>query len=30
MTNHNALDALATWNYLRREEVENPEQDQPA
>ncbi len=30
MTNHNALDALAAWNYVRREEVENPEQDQPA
>src|SRR2546423_8627964 len=30
MTNYNALDALATWNYIRREEVETPEQDQPA
>jgi hypothetical protein len=25
-----ALDALAAWAYIRREEVVNPEQDQPA
>ena len=30
MTNHSALDAIAGWNYLRGEDVERPEQDQPA
>ncbi|PYS76191.1 MAG: hypothetical protein DMF66_16105, partial [Acidobacteria bacterium] len=30
MTNHNAFDAVAGWNYLLAEEVESRAQDQPA